>query len=189
MSRLDVVFFFFFVVIFFFKQKTAYEIYQCDWSSDVCSSDLYANPDGKQAFLPYQMALDGGSSAISRAAEGHFEMIEMGTLVNDNLVENAQSSAAAATHSGGSPVDCGQLVAAWTDPDSTILGDEGYWLQPIGGGLGPITDLLAPSGGLFGGAAIVNVGGGAMYSYDAKAINGFASDVITAGGIDRKSVV
>ena len=31
----DVVLFF-----FFFKQKTAYEIYQCDWSSDVCSSDL-----------------------------------------------------------------------------------------------------------------------------------------------------
>ena len=28
-------------VFFFFKQKTAYEIYQCDWSSDVCSSDLY----------------------------------------------------------------------------------------------------------------------------------------------------
>ena len=27
-------------VFFFFKQKTAYEIYQCDWSSDVCSSDL-----------------------------------------------------------------------------------------------------------------------------------------------------
>ena len=33
------VFFFF----FFFKQKTAYEIYQCDWSSDVCSSDLVAS--------------------------------------------------------------------------------------------------------------------------------------------------
>ena len=27
-------------IVFFFKQKTAYEIYQCDWSSDVCSSDL-----------------------------------------------------------------------------------------------------------------------------------------------------
>ena len=25
---------------FFFKQKTAYEIRNCDWSSDVCSSDL-----------------------------------------------------------------------------------------------------------------------------------------------------
>ena len=28
------------IMFFFFKQKTAYEIYQCDWSSDVCSSDL-----------------------------------------------------------------------------------------------------------------------------------------------------
>ena len=27
-------------VFFFFKQKTAYEIRNCDWSSDVCSSDL-----------------------------------------------------------------------------------------------------------------------------------------------------
>src|SRR6056300_477917 len=26
-------------VFFFFKQKTAYEISECDWSSDVCSSD------------------------------------------------------------------------------------------------------------------------------------------------------
>ena len=28
------------VLFFFFKQKTAYEILTCDWSSDVCSSDL-----------------------------------------------------------------------------------------------------------------------------------------------------
>ena len=27
--------------LFFFKQKTAYEIKECDWSSDVCSSDLF----------------------------------------------------------------------------------------------------------------------------------------------------
>ena len=35
----------FVVVFFFFKQKTAYEIYQCDWSSDVCSSDLEEEAD------------------------------------------------------------------------------------------------------------------------------------------------
>src|SRR3546814_8342548 len=29
--------------IFFFKQKTAYEMRISDWSSDVCSSDLYVN--------------------------------------------------------------------------------------------------------------------------------------------------
>src|SRR5213596_3884440 len=34
---LTFIYFFFF---FFFKQKTAYEIRPCDWSSDVCSSDL-----------------------------------------------------------------------------------------------------------------------------------------------------
>src|SRR3546814_14127005 len=36
------------VVCFFFKQKTAYEMRISDWSSDVCSSDLFdptANPD------------------------------------------------------------------------------------------------------------------------------------------------
>src|SRR3546814_14207347 len=29
-------------VVFFFKQKTAYEMRISDWSSDVCSSDLFA---------------------------------------------------------------------------------------------------------------------------------------------------
>ena len=32
-------------IFFFFKQKTAYEIKECDWSSDVCSSDLYTEDE------------------------------------------------------------------------------------------------------------------------------------------------
>ena len=45
--------------IFFFKQKTAYEIKECDWSSDVCSSDLYilaevcSGKDSKSAIKSY----------------------------------------------------------------------------------------------------------------------------------------
>src|SRR3546814_5366293 len=41
--------------VFFFKQKTAYEMLISDWSSDVCSSDLAAEPavaallDGQRA--------------------------------------------------------------------------------------------------------------------------------------------
>ena len=35
---------------FFFKQKTAYEFLTCDWSSDVCSSDLLKS----NAFKLYQ---------------------------------------------------------------------------------------------------------------------------------------
>ena len=34
-----------FFLFFFFKQKTAYEIKECDWSSDVCSSDLALDID------------------------------------------------------------------------------------------------------------------------------------------------
>ena len=45
--------------VFFFKQKTAYEIYQCDWSSDVCSSDLgvFANVDFYSGILYKEMGI------------------------------------------------------------------------------------------------------------------------------------
>ena len=36
------------MLFFFFKQKTAYEIKECDWSSDVCSSDLGDKFDEKK---------------------------------------------------------------------------------------------------------------------------------------------
>src|SRR3546814_9967122 len=60
-------------VIFFFKQKTAYEMRISDWSSDVCSSDLYQgitvnigngdrakNPLGEDARLrqAFELAID-----------------------------------------------------------------------------------------------------------------------------------
>ena len=36
---------------FFFKQKTAYEILTCDWSSDVCSSDLGLGTEGSNGSI------------------------------------------------------------------------------------------------------------------------------------------
>ena len=131
-----------------------------------CTVPYLFGMGGKQEFLPYALT-DGGSTDISRAAEGHFEMIEMGTLTNED-----EGSAAAATHKNGVPANCAKLVAAWTDPDDTKVGDEGYWL------MNPFTDMEAPSGGLFGGAAIINVAAANMASYDATAINGFATDVL-----------
>ena len=44
------------VFFFFFKQKTAYEIYQCDWSSDVCSSD----PEGLRHRSPSREDMEDG---------------------------------------------------------------------------------------------------------------------------------
>src|SRR3546814_10295025 len=46
---LHVVILYFCCVFFFFKQKTAYEMRISDWSSDVCSSDLYRHPGGSPA--------------------------------------------------------------------------------------------------------------------------------------------
>src|SRR3546814_9046154 len=45
------------VVFFFFKQKTAYEMRISDWSSDVCSSDLTAQPDGER-ILTWEQVYD-----------------------------------------------------------------------------------------------------------------------------------
>ena len=130
---------------------------------------------GMQAFLPYAYTgknADEGPTTIDRAAEGHFEMIEMGTLVDEDTEDLAAKpkvygSAYNVTHQVDNdtgyqlPYDCESLVDAWTrNPD-------GYWIDDQS------LDIRRNSGGLFGGAAIINVGNGTMFSYDAKAIQGF----------------
>src|SRR3546814_6727182 len=45
---ISIIFFFF----FFFKQKTAYEMRISDWSSDVCSSDLWLAVGTQERMLP-----------------------------------------------------------------------------------------------------------------------------------------
>src|SRR3546814_5351756 len=56
--------------IFVFKQRTAYEMRISDWSSDVCSSDLFHA--GQEL------------ASVSQAPEGHFTD---GTLVLDNVTQ------------------------------------------------------------------------------------------------------
>ena len=61
------------VVFFFFKQKTAYEIYQCDWSSDVCSSDL-------EVFkIIGQLMIKTEKSKIKEELENKKKMLELRT--------------------------------------------------------------------------------------------------------------
>ena len=145
---------------------------------------------GLQAFLnfAYSGSLnDGGPESIARAAEGHFEIIEMGTLVDDGEYDFATW----VTHEDGmlDLDDCLKLTEAWTEVVND-LDESGIWVQeakandgcddPAGTDDGPdracdqaYTGTERNSGGLFGGAAIVNADNGTMYSYDAKAIQGF----------------
>src|SRR3546814_8619940 len=59
-----------FVVVFFFKQKTAYDMRISDWSSDVCSSDLFIKElaysiltDDQQEHLQQHLEIDLATEA------------------------------------------------------------------------------------------------------------------------------
>ncbi len=140
---------------------------------------------GAQPFLNFAyIGADADASpergSITRASEGHFEIIEMGEMLPGPFAD-------AVTHVQGAlvgpppvpapapneqvPANCDLLVAAWTAQQ----GNDGAWVVDSSVGM---TDA---NGGLFGGAAIVNSQAGTMYSYDAKAINGFWDPAVAAG--------
>ena len=66
-------FFFFFL----FKQKTAYEIYQCDWSSDVCSSDL--GQGGAVTVMATDSVTISGASLDGEVPSGLFALAQSET--------------------------------------------------------------------------------------------------------------
>ena len=112
--------------------------------------------------------VDGAGTGIERVKSGYFEILEMGTLVDDT-----EDSATAATHVSGTPANCQQLVDAWTTLEDgvTPAGPDAYWAAD------PEVDLDTPSGGLFGGASIVNIPEGTLLSYNATAIDNWTADV------------
>lgn len=99
---------------------------------------------------------DGGPAGLSRTREGHFEIIEMGT-VNDIT----RGSLTAITHIAGVPKNCQQVINAW------IGSPAGYWKTD------PSVDIGTPTGGLFGSALIVDLSTGVSSGYSADAIEGF----------------
>jgi hypothetical protein len=141
------------------------------------------NLNGAQAFLPLEYMTDDkdmGSKTQARMNEGHFEMLEMGTLITGEVDDDGNDipswAGVAATHGLNSsgewePADCDALVAAWTKSKPFFAATSGDWIKE-----GPQYGVEAPSGGLFGGAAIVNVGQGALHSYEATALSGWNDD-------------
>src|SRR3546814_12401093 len=55
-------------VFFFFKQKTAYEMRISDWSSDVCSSDLFGQELTGRNFMQLKIFTLAGAAALALAA-------------------------------------------------------------------------------------------------------------------------
>ena len=125
---------------------------------------------------------DGGPESDDRVSEGHFEMIEMGTIVpgsdtefditheyHDILDEEGEKIG-----EYWGPGDCDQLVDNWTGNTNPAL--NGIWFdEALSNGGQAYTDTMRNSGGLFGGAAVVHPLNGAYWSYNAKAVQGFDS--------------
>lgn len=139
----------------------AARVFTSDTSCTVPS--LATDPiDGRPgiAFRNFQYAVGTekvtGPWELSRTREGHIEMIEMGVLTPGGTLANA-----AKHNSSGVPANCGILNAAWD------IGG-GTWTDSAGQ-----AQMNPPSGGLFGGAEIVNAANGQNISYNADAIEGF----------------
>lgn len=123
-----------------------------------CTSPAFSEGDGTVggapyvSFRSYAYAGDSGPQGIARTREGHFEIIEMATLTG--------STEGAITHgSSGAPGGCG-----------TVRG-----LSSAN------ADMSAPSGGLFGGGAVANVGQGTYFAFNADALEGWSAEVRFTG--------
>lgn len=125
--------------------------------------------DGRRYF-PFRTTLftDFTAAALTsptRTRDGYVEMIEMGSIPYDS----PNGFGFFLTHINNRPADCTFLEAAWLS--SGTPGGSGIWFN------NPFVDLEAPTGGLFGGAAIVDVADGTYINYNAEAIDGFSAAI------------
>ncbi|WP_041523952.1 hypothetical protein [Gilvimarinus agarilyticus] len=106
------------------------------------------------------------NKSLSRTREGYVEVIEMGEIGNvadpdgDPSTDDAFNPASAVTHVDGVPRSCDLVRNAWNDG--------GVWDQD------PTVGVVAPTGGLYGYASIIDVAEGTNASYDAIAVGDFS---------------
>jgi len=117
-------------------------------------------------------------SDAERFRQGHVEMIEMGSLFDSGTFRPSFWT----THTASTrlPANCAALQSAWTQGTYNAASSSNPALAGwagLGGEDFRGRGVNAPSGGLFGGAVIVDVAFGRSVSYNADAIDGFYSPV------------
>jgi len=100
---------------------------------------------------------DTGPTSLTRTREGSIEVIEAGDIVPGSAAEASITHVQNGTAGGGVP-PCTFATGAGS--------------QPI-----DLADLAAPTGGLYGSVAIVNVMQGTFFAYNATALVGFTDEV------------
>jgi hypothetical protein len=95
---------------------------------------------------------DGGPTSITRTREGFFEFIAVGDIVAGSPTEAAITHVYDGGPDDGAPPACDDIAPGWEQDD-----------------------MVVPTGTIYGSAAIVNVGEGTFFPYNAEAISGFTS--------------
>jgi len=98
---------------------------------------------------------DSGPQTITRTREGFIEIIAGGDIVADSTTDVAITHVQNGNAGGGVPPGCADLSATSF-----------------------FSDIVAPTGGLFGNATIVNVGLGTFFGYNAEALQGFTDTAL-----------
>src|SRR3546814_9773355 len=76
---------------FFFKQKTAYEMRISDWSSDVCSSDLFAEDAKARTEALTADFQERSKEALAKSSKLAEEAVEFNKANVEALVEAGRS--------------------------------------------------------------------------------------------------
>ncbi len=118
----------------------------------------YTNTEQASGFIPdptLGLTGDFEDQTLDRTREGYFEMIEMGEIAGGSTLETA------ITHVSGVPANC-----------AVVTGLVGAGGQAT---LGGVAQLLQPTGGLIGGASLMNVAAGTDESFDPVALSAFSA--------------
>ncbi|MDZ7791293.1 MAG: hypothetical protein U5L08_12540 [Xanthomonadales bacterium] len=143
------------------------------FSDTTCTAPYLLESQGGEVDFSTLVLNDGGPDGPDRTLSGYVEVLEMGNLTG--------AAAAAATHTsaGVPPVSgtteqrtCGALLERWIG--AGFANGTGEWIAD------DEFELEAPTGGLFGAGAIINVAKGTMFGYNATAIDGFWEDGVIA---------
>jgi len=155
--------------------------------------------DPSQEGDEFEGTIDGGPQGIERAASGYIEIIEMGTLLEDDPATTDANEGAvldAVTHGAdGLPGDCAFINSLWVETGSGTTeggGAVGTWSRENTGndplfGFNRTTGV--DTGGLLGSGSIVNVPEGVMFGYNATAIDAFFAQGTTPSHTDPGDVL
>jgi len=133
---------------------------------------------GEIDFLDFQYTgpnSDEGPQELERSLSGHLEFIEMGTFLPTPAANPGAASEQivpwSAKHVGPItgpflPNNCQFFENQWVAGGIWAGGNTAFGFEKVGA-------EPASTGGLFGGASIINVGNGTMFSYNATAVDAF----------------